>query len=332
MKNDDKIEPAPSANKSPSKYDKYEFKLDTKYKVVAEDELHETEEVRSQALTQLREWISKDPRIVGCRTDAPFLLRFLRVKKFNVKSTHTLIVRYLTNRQVYPTWFRELDVESPRLHELLDLGVLTPLRKRDELGRQVWIYEIAHMDPDKHVSADFFRLQEIMYQVCVDDEETQITGLVCVFDFSGITMKHVTMFPLLEFKNHTACIMKSIPMRCQAMLVLNLPLVLQAFHDATVMLLSRKLRERFKCIKSLDALKEIVDIDIFPERYGGKESQEELVSEFKRKLFLKRDKIRALDEMTVDLSTEAGKEWATMDTNGNIAPGIVGSFRQLSVD
>lgn len=111
----------PSSDKSPPMYDKYEFKLGPKYKEVAEKVLHETDEIREQGLAQLREWISKDPRIVSCRTDATFLLRFLRVKKFNVTEAHTMVHRYLMNRQVYPQWFRDLDVLDPRVEELLDL-------------------------------------------------------------------------------------------------------------------------------------------------------------------------------------------------------------------
>lgn len=157
-----------------------------------------------------------------------------------------MIHRYLTNRQLYSSWYRELNVEEPCISELLDLGVLTPLRKRDSKGRQIWIYEVGHMDPDKHTSTDFFRLQEILYQTCIDDEETQISGLVCVFNYAGVTMKHTAMFPLLEFKNHISCIRKSIPMRIQASLVLNLPLLAQAFYETTCLLISPKLRERFK--------------------------------------------------------------------------------------
>lgn len=77
----------------------------------------------------------------------------------------------------------------------------------------------------------------------------------------------------------------------------------------------------------------MVDIDIYPERYGGKESQQDLMNYFKQKMFLKRDKIRALDDMAVQLTKVDGEDLTTaMDSNSNIEPGLAGSFRKLEVD
>lgn len=79
-------------------------------------------------------------------------------------------------------------------------------------------------------------------------------------------------------------------------------------------------------------MQKVVDVEYFPERYGGKEKQEDLIADFKRKMYLKRDKIKALEDMTVDLSKNVNKNNDTKDSNGKLIKGIVGSFRKLQVD
>lgn len=55
-------------------------------------------------------------------SDAQFLLRFLRCKKFNVPMAQETIERYLLLRQVYHPAFTHLDVMEPTMEELLSLG------------------------------------------------------------------------------------------------------------------------------------------------------------------------------------------------------------------
>lgn len=55
-------------------------------------------------------------------SDAPFLLRFLRTKKFSIPQAQDMIERYLIIREVYPQWFRRLDVLDPTISDILDSG------------------------------------------------------------------------------------------------------------------------------------------------------------------------------------------------------------------
>lgn len=70
-------------------------------------------------------------------TDTPFLLRFLRTKKYSVPQACAMLERYLTLRQVYPHWFQKLDPLDPKIAAVIDAGYLVPLPKRDAEGRRV---------------------------------------------------------------------------------------------------------------------------------------------------------------------------------------------------
>lgn len=326
------MEVIPSVDKSPKKYDKYETKLSKVYLEIAEKALHETESIRTQSLAQMREWISKDPYIKKCRTDALFLIRYLRAKKFNVPAACTLYQKYLINRQVYPDWFKSLDVDDPHLVELLHGGFFVPLPDRDSRGRQVILHRFSHLNADKFTSTDVFRVQEMLHQTMYDDEETQIAGFVYIFDYRGITMKHVAMFSLVDFKNYTKMVRSGCPVRMTSLLVLNMPAFLQAFYEITMAAMQQKVRDRFKMFKSLEDFQKEVDIDIFPEEYGGKMKTENIISEIHKKMQTKREKILALDEMLVDVPKDMNGEWYQQSSNGNIQAGVIGSFRKLDLD
>lgn len=69
--------------------------------------------------------------------DSPFLLRFLRTRKFSVPQACSLLERYLATRQIYSRWFQNVDYDYPAIMEIIDSGYLLPLPCRDSKNRQV---------------------------------------------------------------------------------------------------------------------------------------------------------------------------------------------------
>ncbi|XP_063698149.1 clavesin-1-like [Culicoides brevitarsis] len=320
-------------DKAPKKYDSYKPTLPKHFYEIAERALHENEAIRSQSLAQMREWIAKDPNIVKCRTDALFLLRFLRPKKFNVPAACILYQKYLINRQIYADWFKGLDIQDPHLLQLFKEGFFIPLPERDHRGRQIVIYRFENLDASKYSSTDVFRLQEICFQTMYDDEETQIAGFVLVFDYSGITMKHVAMFSLTDYREYAKVVRQSCPVRMTSLLVLNMPAFLRAFYEITVSFMQKKVQDRFQMFKSLEDFKKEVDVDDYPTEYGGKLKLESILKTFQKKMLKKRDQILALDEMAIEISEDMDKDWFKLNGKSNIqAGGVIGSFRKLEVD
>lgn len=58
----------PNLETKRDEYDSYQCTLSAKFKDIAKEELREDESVRSQSLSQFREWIAKHPHIKKCRT------------------------------------------------------------------------------------------------------------------------------------------------------------------------------------------------------------------------------------------------------------------------
>lgn len=119
--------------------DDYECTLSEETQAIAKEELREDKNTRDQALASIREWIMQNPKILNCRLDARFLLRFLRFKKFSVLQAQEAIQRYILLRQTFGIAFNHLDIRIPMMQDLTDLGYLFAVPKRDKLGRRIII-------------------------------------------------------------------------------------------------------------------------------------------------------------------------------------------------
>ncbi|KAK2576914.1 hypothetical protein KPH14_005535 [Odynerus spinipes] len=305
----------------------YECGLSADTRAAAKDELREDEKTREQALEQFRHWILKHPSIKSCRTDAVFLLRFLRTKKFSLPMAQEMLERYLTIRQLYPDWFQNLDVDDPDIQAIVDSGYLVPLPKRDAHGRKVLLSCAGRFDPYKYTSAQMVRAHSLIVEALMDDEENQVRGYTYINDESGLTMGHLSAWSLTDIRNMLRCIQNSTPMRHKETHFINIPVCASKIIEFGISLLNEKLKSRVLLHKSIEELREAVDPSILPKEYGGEVPLSEMIEAFKKLLREKKEEIKALDNMHIEISP---KEYQTACGDG--LGGISGSFRKLEVD
>lgn len=232
--------------KNPSSYDEYKFRLSDKYLKIASAELGESDSIREQSLQAFRSWIAKNPNIITCRTDAVFLLRFLRVTKFSILAACTKLERFIYIHQAYPQWFSNLSLDDPAVKEIIDLGWVIPLIEKEEYGRQVLFYRSKVLNPAKHTAAQVMKTQEIIFQAMYEDEEVQIAGIVFIFDDTDFTMQHVTMWSLTDIREITNYISKALPLRQKVFVRAGLPVFARQTYDLVRSFLAEKVRQRFK--------------------------------------------------------------------------------------
>lgn len=179
--------------------DEYKCTLSAELQKLAESELRETEEVRSHALTAMRDWILANPRIEKCRMDAVWLLRFLRFRKYSIPLAQEALERYLIFREgLYGyDWFSNMNYDRPYLLDLLDKGVICPLAGRDKLDRQILMFRLNAVDPSiTDIGNTFLTLSTMFFETLLDDEENQIRGINYIGDVTGLQLGHVNLFPL----------------------------------------------------------------------------------------------------------------------------------------
>ncbi|KAI4469609.1 alpha-tocopherol transfer protein-related [Holotrichia oblita] len=271
---------------------------------MAEAELREDPFSRKQALTSLREWIKQNPKIVNCRLDSGFLLRFLRFKKFSLLQTQEALERYLLLRQTFGIAFNHFDIRIPMMEELTDLGYLFPCPQRDSKGRRVIIARPGVFDLYKFTNADMCRIHGIVYETLMEDEENQVRGYVHFADGQG----------------------KTLPMRHKEVHVINA-------HP------SMKFASKEDMLKS-----NIIERHILPKEYGGEMPMAEMIALWKEEIKAKQPVVLSHDKMEVreELFTRQARIGAVSALKNKNAIncgseddnifGITGNFRKLEVD
>ncbi|CAF4747874.1 unnamed protein product [Pieris macdunnoughi] len=324
--------------------DEYQCPLSPETQAIAEEQLRETENARSQALEALRNWLEQHPKFMAIRMDSNFLLRFLRTKKFSVPMVQEAIERYILLRQSWGIAFNQLDYKLPVMMELIDLGYIFVSPFKDKLGRRVVIYRPGVFDPYKYTNQDMCRVMGICYETLMEDEECQVRGVVHYADGAGVSFPHLTLFTPKEAVRIVKNGEKTIPMRHKEIYGVNVHPTVKFALDFGMALISEKIRKRVKLYTAVEDVE--IDKSLLPSEYGGTMPMKEMIELWKVELASKRDILLLNDKMAVRLEmySEAAREGAISalragantcagaDAVGDAMRGLTGNFRKLEVD
>lgn len=222
----------------------------------------------------------------------------------------------------YPQ-FTEYDEQ--RIEKLFERGYCYPFSGRDNEGRKIVILQTGRLDPDEFSIYDAFKLFCYVVIVLMEEEETQIAGIVCIFNHVDATIKHL-MSPIdardfMDFvKNCSSC-------RQKGHFVVNLPSYANFVIEIFKAVMSEKLKKRMFVLKSSDELKNHIDLSLLPKEFGGFKSEAEMMSEFMKLRDDKRKLVHKIIDFKVDWSKVPPEKFLSRDDNGTI-----GSFRKLEID
>lgn len=302
----------------------YKCTLSEETKKIAKDELREDETIREQLLEQFRDWIKKHPLIKYCKTDSVFLLRFLRTKKFSLPLAQKLLEKYITIKQLYPIWFRNIAIDDQIINSILDTGYVLPLLKRDKYGRQVLLFNTGRFDSYKYKSEHLVRTHSLVMEALMDDEENQVRGFTYILNESGINMGHISMWSLIDVRKLLNCIQNVMPIRHKRTYLVNIPSYGVKFFELCLSYLNEKLRKRCSIHTSIEELKDDIDIKSLPVECGGEVSMKELIDFIKKIIYEKKEQLEDLENLRIDISEN--------QSYSNEIDGVIGSFRKLEVD
>ncbi|XP_034839239.1 alpha-tocopherol transfer protein-like isoform X2 [Maniola hyperantus] len=324
--------------------DEYKCPLSEETQAIAEAELRETESSRCQALDALRNWMEQNPKFLAVRMDAAYLLRFLRTRKFSVPMAQEAIERYMLLRQSWGIAFNQLDYMLPVMTEIIDLGYIFVSPYKDKMGRRVVIYRPGVFDPYKYTNQDMCRVMATCYETLMEDEETQVRGLVHYADGSGVSFPHLTLFTPKEAVRIVKNGERTLPLRHKEIYGVNVHPTIKFALDFGMGLISEKIRKRVKLYTSIEDVE--IDKKLLPQEYGGVMPMKEMIQLWKAELATKRDILLLNDKISVRLEmySEAAREGAVsalragantcagVDAVGDAMRGLTGNFRKLEVD
>ncbi|XP_052897802.1 alpha-tocopherol transfer protein-like [Anopheles moucheti] len=289
-----------AVDKSSKVYDEYKFTLPELYREVAKEELREDDAVRETSLSEMRHWIAENPYILKCRTDAKFLLRFLRYRQFSVPMACEALERYLTVRQLYPSWFKNLDCTDPTMQQILDYEPFTYLGQ-DGSGRSVFLIRFGRFNGDKHSPLQDARYMAMILETVLEWEEFQIGGCQVIIDYRDSTISNFEKWSLSELKIIMDIYSRSYPLRYGEIHAAKLPKFALPVIETLLSFANPKLREKIRCYSSISELEKYFEDSWKPTTYGGTVDFDKLSREFRRRIEDQRQVILGLDDMEIDV-------------------------------
>merc|ERR1712127_239069 len=315
--------------------DAYSCPLSKATQEVARKELNETAKLRKKALAEVRHWVRTQPHIKKARLDSSFILRFLRMQKFEIKESCEILDKYLTMRCQYPTWFQNLDCQDPALADLVSRGYIFVLPERDQHGRRVIFSRAAAFDPSKYTTSDMMRARVMTFETLLANEENQVRGFTYVFDEKAVSWSHLSIWTPSEVSKAFSCCEGALPMRHRDINFMNLPWTMSLIFQFAKSLLSEKIRNRFKTHSGLESLHKAVDPSLLPAEYGGSIPMEECIASWRAELESGREALLQLDQLRVDTSGVVGEQLALVrkksrhdSGSGSEVLGMMGNMRK----
>lgn len=314
--------------------DNYTCTLPKDVQEIAQKELNETNKLRKKALNDIRKWIKNQSHIRRTRLDSNFILRFLRMQKFDIKESCEILDKYLTMRGQYPAWFQNLDCRDSAISDLVDAGYIFVLPDRDQHGRRVIFSQAAAFDSSKYTVSDLMRAHVMTFETLLNDEENQVRGFTYIFDEKDVSWSHLSIWTPSEVSKAFSCCERALPMRHKDIHFLHLPWTMNLIFQFAKSLLSEKIRNRFKTHSNVDHLQKSVDTSTLPLEYGGTKPVKECIQSWKAELEKHRASVLDLDLLKVDHSPVnehlgvARKKSRHDSDSGSQVLGMMGSMRK----
>jgi len=305
----------------------------TSLRCIAERELGEKANIKKKALKEMKDWIKESnmvrspSQILGwvikmklcgfsfqiCRSDNTFILRFLRMKKFQLEDTQNMLEKYVKMRTQHPTWFHNLDVRDPKLNELIQQGFLFALPNRDSKGRRVVFSRACAMDSTKFTAIDIMRIHFLTFEALLEDEDVQINGLTYVLDERDVSWSHISVWTPSQVSKAFSNCERALPLKHREIHLAHLPWTMSLVFQFAKSLLSKKLSERFQCHSDFDQVTKHVPKDILPRECGGTIPMDDMIEKWIRELESKRLNVLSYEK----IKHNQGKTIPTSNNNNN---------------
>ncbi|CAH0602931.1 unnamed protein product [Chrysodeixis includens] len=245
----------------------------------AKTELRETPEVVENALVELRKLLKKETSLFIPIERDDFLMKFLRPCKFYPESALKKIEAYYKFRQHYGDYCTDLlpsNIRSPFQHSII--SILAP---RDQHGRRIILVESGERwNPQEVPLKEVFRGIQMGLEGAMAEPQTQICGVISVFDMKGLSFKHIMQFTPSYAKMVLEWIQECVPIRVKAVHIINQPYIFNMLFAIFKPFMREKLRSRIHFHgTNMNSLMQHVDPKALRKRHGGLLPEPELSGE-----------------------------------------------------
>lgn len=180
-----------------------------------------------------------------------------------------------------PRWYDFNSDAISRLWCLYETRCAYPLLERDKDGRRIIFIQARRMDPKLFTSADAIRLLTWIARIILEEEETQISGIVTVIDLSEISFSHLTLFSVNDAIDFVSVMKHGSVGRQKGMYLVALPSFASFMLEVAKKATNEKLRQRIHVVENMNNMSSYVDTSLLPLELGGNIPETEMMQNFR---------------------------------------------------
>lgn len=236
---------------------------------VAERELRETPDVQEKAVRELKAMMKEqEPDIVLPEFDE-YYIRYLRRCKYYPESAKELIKRYFDFKVQHANVYDDLLPSAET--NIFNQNILTVMPNRDQLGRRILLIELGKSWKHKECGLnEVFKGNVLFSEAALLEPETQVHGVVVIFDMNGLSLAQTMQFTPQFAKLIVDWLQDVIPLRVKAIHIINQPKIFNIVFTLFKRFLREKLKDRIYFHGTdRESLFKHISSKCLPPLYGG---------------------------------------------------------------
>ncbi|CAN7980939.1 unnamed protein product [Ixodes pacificus] len=233
---------------------------------IAYEELGETDQGRADALARLNQLLDEDLEL-NAKRDNVFLLRYIRVRKYNIEAALATLKCYYKNRAAYPSIY---DNFLPSNVKPASRCLYIVLPNPDVHGRRVLLIRSGAWIPSLATHSEAQQALHLVLEFLAADPSSQTVGISVLIDHEGLSMSKLLSVNIGLLKHCIEFVLKCVPFRLKAIHVVRQAFVYDIMMSIVRHLINRKYVKRIHLHgMNFEGLHKELPAETLPEEYGG---------------------------------------------------------------
>jgi len=202
--------------------------------------------------------------------DDGFLLRFLRVSKFDLDKAVDRLEKYFELQKEWPELYGDFTYKS--VQHLLETGVSELMPEKDENGLTTIVFRLSKWDSARYNVHEVYRAAVFLWEFMLLDESVQVHGIRVVGDQGSLSFAHIRATPMRVNKMWSKAVDGCYPFRSKGAVMINFPGWFMSIFNLFQAFMSQKMKDRIVLIgrnEPVEKLFQHVPAKYLPEDMGG---------------------------------------------------------------
>ncbi|CAN7980944.1 unnamed protein product [Ixodes pacificus] len=240
--------------------------LPPELQLIGETELRETDQGKCEALEKLNHLLDEETELQSSRENE-FLLRFLRLRKYNVDEALKNIKDYYRIRKECSSVFEDF---VPSRAKPAARSVVMVLPQRDVHGRPVLLLKSGDWDPQTAVHSEVMQALALVVEYLTADPVAQTIGISFIQDNGGLTLDKMVYLNFGLLKSFTRLLLDCSPVRIKAIHIVRESYVFNMAYAVIRPFINKKIADRVHFHgEKFEGLYNDMPVNMLPKEYGG---------------------------------------------------------------